>query len=60
MLIDKIDLYETESTGKNRTQRIMIHYKLVGVIEIPDSGNNYTAKDVEVAYTTCSYIMSTE
>ena len=42
-LIDHIDVYETEGTGKNRTQRIIIHFKFVGVIEIPDSGGNYTA-----------------
>ena len=52
-----IDVYETEGTGKNRTQRIMIHYKFVGVIEIPDSGDNYTAdtrKGVAVEYVTKS------
>ena len=56
-LIDHIDVYETEGTGKNRTQRIMIHYKFVGVIEIPDSGDNYTAdtrKGVAVEYVTKS------
>ena len=56
-LIDHIDVYETEGTGKNRTQRIMIHYKFVGVIEIPDSGDNYTAdtrKGVAVEYITKS------
>ena len=54
-LIDHIDVYETEGTGKNRTQRIMIHYKFVGVIEIPDDGDNYTAdtrKGVAVEYIT--------
>lgn len=56
-LIDHIDVYETEGTGKNRTQRVMIHYKFVGVIEIPDSGDNYTAdtrKGVAVEYVTKS------
>ena len=56
-LIDHIDVYETEGTGKNRTQRIMIRYKFVGVIEIPDSGDNYTAdtrKGVAVKYVTKS------
>ena len=56
-LIDHIDVYETEGTGKNRTQRIMIHYKFVGVIEIPDDGDNYTAdtrKGVAVEYVTQS------
>ena len=54
-LIDHIDVYETEGTGKNRTQRIMIHYKFVGVIEIPDDRDNYTAdtrKGVAVEYVT--------
>ena len=56
-LIDHIDVYETEGTGKNRIQRIMIHYKFVGVIEIPDDGDNYTAdtrKGVAVEYVTNS------
>lgn len=56
-LIDHIDVYETEGTGKNRTQRIIIHYKFVGVIEIPDSGDNYTAdtrQGVAVEYVTKS------
>ena len=56
-LIDHIDVYETEGTGKNRIQRIMIHYKFVGVIEIPDAGDNYTAdtrKGVAVEYVTNS------
>ena len=56
-LIDHIDVYETKGTGKNRTQRIMIHYKFVGVIEIPDDGDNYTAdtrKGVAVEYVTQS------
>ena len=56
-LIDHIDVYETEGTGKNRTQRIMIHYKFVGVIEIPDDGDNYTAdprQGVTVEYVTKS------
>ena len=54
-LIDHIDVYETEGTGKNRTQHIMIHYKFVGVIEIPDDRDNYTAdtrKGVAVEYVT--------
>ena len=36
-LIDHIDIYETEGTGKNRTQRIVIYYRFVGYIELPDS-----------------------
>ena len=56
-LIDHIDVYETEGTGKNRTQRIMIHYKFVGVIEIPGTCKNYTAdtrQGVAVQYVTKS------
>ena len=36
-LIDHIDVYETEGTGKNRAQRIVIYYRFVGYIELPDS-----------------------
>ena len=34
-LIDHIDVFETEGTGKNRTQRIVIYYRFVGYVEIP-------------------------
>ena len=34
-LIDHIDVYETEGKGKNRTQRIVIHYRFVNVIDLP-------------------------
>jgi site-specific DNA recombinase len=36
-LIDHIDVFETEGTGKNRTQRVVIYYRFVGYVEIPDS-----------------------
>ncbi|MDD6012973.1 MAG: recombinase family protein [Oscillospiraceae bacterium] len=39
-LIDHIDVYETEGTGKNKTQRIVIHYRFVGSIEIPSDEEN--------------------
>ena len=44
-LIARIDVYEVEGTGKNRTQRLVIHYRFVGYIEIPDSifSRNYKA-----------------
>ena len=44
-LIDRIEVYETEGTGKNRTQRIMIYYRFVGYIDIPESPEDepYTA-----------------
>lgn len=35
-LIDHIDVYETEGKGKNRTQRIVIHYRFVDVIDLPE------------------------
>ena len=35
-LIDHIEVHETEGVGKNRTQRIVIYYRFVGYIEIPE------------------------
>lgn len=35
-LIDHIDVFETEGTGKNRTQRVVIYYRFMGYIELPD------------------------
>ena len=35
-LIDKIEVYETEGVGNNRTQRIKIRYNFLGEIEIDD------------------------
>ncbi len=35
-LIDHIDVYEAEGKGKNKTQRIVIYYRFVGYIELPD------------------------
>lgn len=42
-LIDHIDVYHIEGTGKNRTQRIAIYYRFVGYIEIPVDDENYIA-----------------
>ena len=56
-LIDEITVYETEGVGKNRSQRIIIHYKFIGYIEIPECGNNFkanTRKGVAVEYITHS------
>ena len=33
-LIDHIDVYETEGTGKNRTQRVKIFYRFIGYIDL--------------------------
>ena len=37
--------YETQGTGKNRTQRIAIYYRFVGYLELPEGriNPNYTA-----------------
>ncbi len=56
-LIEKIEVYETEGVGKNRTQRIVIHYRFVGCIEISacPKKSRYTAetrKGVSVNYLT--------
>ncbi len=43
-LIDHIDVYHIEGKGKNRTQRVVIHYRFVGYIEIPNTDDqNYIA-----------------
>ena len=36
-LIDHIEVYEAEGKGKNKTQRVVIHYNFVGYLEIPES-----------------------
>ena len=56
-LIDHIDIFETEGTGKSRTQRIVIYYRFIGYIAIPEcySRENYTAdirQGVSIEYLT--------
>ena len=34
-LVEKIEVYQIEGTGKNRTQRVVIHYRFVGCLQIP-------------------------
>ena len=36
-LIEKIEVHQISGTGKSRVQQIVIHYRFVGCIEIPDS-----------------------
>ena len=36
-LVDHIDVYEAEGKGKNKTQRVVIHYNFVGYLEIPEN-----------------------
>ena len=45
-LIDHIDVYEIEGTGRNKTQRIVIYYRFVGYVELPEvpSKRNYIAE----------------
>ena len=57
-LIDHIDVYEVEGRGKNRTQRLVIYYKFVGYLAIPESFSapNYRAdlrQGVAVEYVSC-------
>ena len=33
-LIDHIDVYETQGTGKNKTQRLVVYYKFVEYLDI--------------------------
>ncbi len=54
-LIDKIEVYEVTGKGKNKKQRIKIHYRFVGYLELPSlvRHNNYrekTRKGVELEY----------
>ena len=56
-LIDHIDVFETEGTGKSRTQRIVIYYRFVGYAEIPEVSQKKrikadTRKGVAVEYLT--------
>ena len=55
-LIDHIDVYESEGKGKNKTQRIVIYYRFVGYIELPDKNPivNNTRQGVAVNYISCA------
>jgi len=57
-LIDHIDVYEVQGTGKNKTQRLVIYYKFVGYLDIDPTQchPNYTAdirEGVAVEYVSC-------
>ncbi len=45
-LIDHIDVYETEGTGKNRTQRVVIYYRFVGYLELPYEYDDFFSNDI--------------
>lgn len=55
-LIDHIDIFETEGTGKSRTQRIVIYYRFIGYIELLNATKQThiadTRKGVAVEYIT--------
>ena len=44
VLIDKIEVFPIEGTGKNRTQRLVIHYRFVGCIDLPSIVPKHTYK----------------
>lgn len=57
-LIDHIGVYETQGTGKNKTQRLVIYYKFVGYLDIDPTQcrPNYTAdirEGVAIEYISC-------
>ena len=57
-LIDHIDVYETQGTGRNKTQRLVIYYKFVWYLDIDSTQchPNYTAdihEGVAVEYVSC-------
>ena len=43
-LIDKIEIFNVEGKGKNRTQRLIIHYRFVGCIDLPSVIPKHTYK----------------
>ncbi len=56
-LIDHITVFETQGTGKNRRQQIIIHYKFIGYVDLPVPQEKYVAdtrQGVAVEYITKS------
>ena len=54
-LIEKIEVFNAEGKGKNRTQNLIIHYRFMGVLDIPKQyqGDNVvvdTRQGVSVEY----------
>ena len=52
-LIEKIEVYAVERTGLNRTQSVIIHYKFIGELDMPENFEKIkvnTRKGVEVEY----------
>ena len=44
-LIDRIDVYEVTGKGKNRKQKIKIHWRFVGYLELPSLVSHKTYKE---------------
>ena len=56
--LSHIDVYETQGTGKNKTQRLVIYYKFVGYLDIDPTQchPSYTAdirEGVAIEYVSC-------
>ena len=52
-LIEKIEVHAVEGTGLNRTQSVIIHYKFIGELDMPENFDKIkvnTRKGVEVEY----------
>ena len=51
-LIDRIEVHEVEGRGKNRTQRIVIYYRFVGYLDLPEADpvTENTRKGVAVSW----------
>ena len=52
-LIEKIEVHAVEGTGLNRTQSVVIHYKFIGELDMPENFDKIkvnTRKGVEVEY----------
>lgn len=50
-LIDRIKVYAADCTGLNRTQSAVIHYKLIGALDMPENFDRIkvnTRKGIEV------------
>lgn len=58
-LVEKIAVYHTEGVGKNRVQKIVIHYRFAGAIDIPKEvfDNSYkldSRQGVAINYQICA------
>ena len=40
-LIERIEVYNIEGSGKAKTQRILIYYRFIGILDIPQEFSGY-------------------